>query len=350
MNSRTSPHATITDVARACGVSEATVSYVLNGKRALRPATREKVFRAMRELNYHPSAVARGLSGKRVNTFGVLVGAVDTVEAVTNPYTSGLLVGMMSCARREGFNVTLFTAPWIDARRSASAFRDGRTDGILAVAPPFTTDIVSGLRSLAMPLVVISGASDPEVTDVDVDNYLGVKLAVEHLRELGHRDIAYLMGNGDLACHKPRRNAFCDAYGGPIREGYLVESTFDGALAYEQTRQLLAGPAAPTAIVAGNDSIALGVLAAARDMGICVPEQLSVVGFDDAPCATMTHPNLTTVRQPLNAIGETAAKLLIGAMQEPHTPVTSHLLSPELIVRGTTAAPRVTRRSQVSDP
>jgi LacI family transcriptional regulator len=341
MNPQLQPRPTIKDIARACGVSEATVSYVLNGKRVLKPDTRERVFRVMREMNYHPSAVARGLSSKKVNTIGILFGAVDSIEFVTNAYASGLLKGIMICAQREGFDVTFFTAVWKSAEVSAPPLRDGRTDGILAIAPTQSTDILPGVCSLGMPLVVISADPGAEVANVDIDNRLGALLAVRHLVQLGHKRIAYLMGNEDLASFTPRRRGYLDALAEaeiPVSPGLMVVSHFDGSMAFEQASKLLRQQEPPTAIFAGNDSIALGVIEAARCLGVQVPSQLSVVGFDDAPAALMVTPNLTTVRQPLREIGETATQLLIQYVREPETAqARTTLLPPELVVRGSTA-------------
>lgn len=186
---------TIKDIARVCGVSEATVSYVINGKRVLKADTRERVFQVMREMNYHPSAVARGLSGKKAHTLGVLFPVIESTGFVTNPYATGLLQGVFLQAQREGFNVTLFTSNWENAQVSAPPLRDGRTNGVLVIAPPLGSDILSRLASLHVPVVGISAPKHAGVAVVDVDDEAGVQLATQHLIELGHRCIAYLTGN-----------------------------------------------------------------------------------------------------------------------------------------------------------
>ncbi|PQV64315.1 transcriptional regulator, LacI family [Abditibacterium utsteinense] len=338
---------TIKDIAQACGVSSATVSYVINGKRVLKADTRERVFRAMREMNYHPSAVARGLSGKKVHTLGVLFPVIESVGFVTNPYATGLLHGVFWQAQREGFNVTLFTSKWENAEVSAPPLRDGRTDGVLVIAPPLNSDILSGLSSLGVPVVGISAAKHAGVAVVDVDDEAGLRLATRHLIDLGHRRIAYLTGNDDAASYAPRRagfNAAMKAAHLGIDPQWVQTSHFDGSLAFEQTRLLLRQSQPPTAIIAGNDSIALGVIEAARDAGVRVPEELSVVGFDDIPAATLVTPQLTTVHQPLVKIGEKATALLVERMRHcfSATDEEVHLLPPQLVVRGSTAqAPRL---------
>ena len=334
---------TIKDIAQVCGVSEATVSYVINGKRVLRADTRERVTRVMREMNYHPSAVARGLSSKRVHTLGILFGAVDSIEFSTNSYVNGLLQGIMLHAQNTGFDITFFTAKWQNAGVSAPPLRDGRTDGVLAIAPLLNSDMLEGLSSLGIPHVSISASADTNAVNVDVDNYAGSRLAAQHLIELGHRRIAYLMGNDDLASFTPRRAGFVDALqeaGIALNPQWIQMSHFDGSRAFEQTRALLQETERPSAICCGNDHIALGVLEAARSLDIDVPQQLSVIGFDDVPAAMFSTPQLTTIRQPLREIGIRATQMLIEQLsgEQKENAARQMLFAPELIVRQSTAA------------
>lgn len=337
------PRPTIRDVATVCGVSEATVSYVINGKRTLRPDTREKVVRVMREMNYHPSAVARSLSSKRVHTLGILFGAVNSIEFATNSYVSGLLQGIMQRAQSEGFDITFFTASWKDAATSAPPLRDGRTAGVLTISPQLNSDMLAGLSSMGIAHVSISAGTASGIANIDVDNYAGAGMAATHLLGLGHRRIAFLMGNEDMASFKPRREGFekvLQKAGVAMDPRWVLMSHYNGSHAYEQARELLSEASPPTAFFAANDNIALRVLEAAQSLGIDVPGQLSVVGFDDIPAAKFSAPQLTTIRQPLQQIGDAATKLLIDRIQEPQSskPITL-LHQPELIVRGTTAPP-----------
>lgn len=333
---------TIKDVARVCGVSVATVSYVINGTRVLKPDTRARVLKAMEEMNYHPNAVARSLSSKRVHTIGVHCGVLKAAEFITNSYAAGILSGVLDCASQQEFDVTLFTAKWQSVRKSAPLLRDGRTDGILVVAPPASSDMLEGLAASGRPLVAISAPQQPGIPVVDVDNYAGAKMAARHLIELGHKRIVAILGDTDLAAFAPRHDGFCDALkeaGLSPKPDWIVSSRFDGSLAFEQTSALLRAREPPTAIFAGNDTIALAVMDAARSLGVRVPQQLSVVGFDDSPFAIVVTPNLTTIRQPLHAIGACATTLLIERVRKQAAPDDQrvHLLAPELIVRDSTA-------------
>ncbi len=335
---------TIKDIARACDVSTATVSYVINGKNTLLPETRERVLRTMREMNYHPSAVARGLAKKRMNTLGILFDNVGSEIAVWHPYTSGILQGVLSSSAQAGYNVTIFTELWRNAELSLPKLRDQRTDGILIVAPPADTDILPSLRSAGSQVVTISSESGPfGIPSVDVDNALGIELAVKHLRELGHARIALLGGELNMVSAVVRKTAFCDAlqkFGVRVLPEYLVTASYQHAdIAYRQARHLLTLPFPPTAVVAGNDQIAMGVLDAARALGIAVPAQLSVVGFDDISDAARLQPPLTTVRQPFSEIGTAATRLLLRLLSGEAVPADTLLVAPTLTVRATTGPP-----------
>ncbi len=343
MRTRKSNSATIKDVALACGVSEATVSYVINGKRVLRQDTRDRVSRAMRELNYHPSAVARGLSSKRIHTLGVLLGAVDPVNFLVNHYAAGLMQGIVAEAQRADFNITLFTECWKTTESNVAKLCDGRTDGIIVIGPFIGSPILPTLGDRHMPAVGISSESYGDIPVVDVDNEAGVRLAVNHVLSLGHRRIAYLSGNNDLSSYQPRmdgfRGAMSDAGIAP-NEDYILLSDFNASPVPHQTRALLSLSNPPTAIVAGNDYIAMEVINAAHAEGIDVPRDLSVVGFDDAPVARVFRPRLTTVVNPLEETGAKAANLLINHIVNRGEPITQQIfLLPAKLVDGETTAP-----------
>ena len=332
---------TIKDIARECNVSTATVSYVINGKNTLLPETRERVMRKMREMNYHPSAVARGLTNKRMNTLGILFDNVGSEIAIWHPYTSGILQGVVAASAEAGYNVTLFTTPWLNAEESLPNLRDQRTDGIIIVAPPSGTDILSSLLSAGSKVVTVSSESAPfGMPSVDVDNAAGITLAFQHLRALGHHRIAYLGGEPDMFSAAVRLAAFRAALETSkmsVPPEYIAAASYQyAAVAYRQTQRLLALPVPPTALVAGNDQIAMAVLAAARDCGVAIPSQLSLVGFDDIPDAAMMQPALTTVRQPLREIGIEAARLLLRMLAGEPVPAEALLIEPVLVVRATT--------------
>ena len=340
--------ATIRDVARESGVSVATVSYVLNnGPRNVAAPTRERVLDTVRRLNYHPNATAQRLAGRKMRTVGVLFGYVET-EILTNPYAAMVVQGILSAAAQQRYNVTLFTLRWEDADTSAAEFRDERTDGILVVAPLTNSDIVQGLADLQIPLVTVSSPSGvPGVPYVDVDNTAGARMATEHLLALGHTRFAHIGGQEVHQDVPARRNAFLQTLaeaGIMVPDTYLPEGTYDWQLVRKIARQILTLPEPPTAIFAGNDTLALVILEVAQSLGLRVPEDLSLVGFDDLPMAAVVSPGLTTVRQPLIAIGAAATRTLIREIEGDAVENEERqdiVMSPELIVRGSTGPPAV---------
>lgn len=335
---------TITDVAKESGVSIATVSNVLNnGVKPVRAETRQRVLTAARRLNYHPNAMAQGLVRRRMNTLGLFFGVVQSVVVVTNPYASAILQGVLTAAADTGYNLMLFTDPWRGAESSARGFRDRRADGLLVIAPPTDSDILSGIAKLGLTVVTVSTPSEPYgIPSVDVDNAAGARLATEHLLSLGHRRIAHLTGNINMASVPARRETFLETMrtaGFAVPPEYIQPCSYDAALSYAATRRLLALAEPPTAIFAGNDAMAVTALEAALDCGLAVPEDLSLVGFDDMPNSSFTRPALTTIRQPLQEIGEQATRLLIRRLDDPsHT--TSLLLQPSLVIRDSTGPAR----------
>ena len=332
---------TLTDVAKRAGVSQVAASVVLNGARSnvrVSPETRRRLEELALEMNYHPNAVARGLLRGRMNTLGILFNTVQ-LRAVNNPYSMGIFQGVLDAAAVANYNVSVFTKPANEIENSASFARDGRTDGILVIAPVLHSLAVQALAAQKIPVIAVSArAEDLGVPSVDVDNAYGARLAMEHLLALGHRRIAHLSGPIDQSDAVIRRETYQQALadaGVTPRADYIAATDYVPQRAYTATRELLGLPSPPTAIFAVNDAAAKDAILAARDLGVAVPEQLSIVGFDDAGAAD-TMPPLTTVHHPLELIGEMATRLLLALLDGEDVPIKTHLIQPKLIVRGST--------------
>ncbi len=336
--------ATIYDVARECGVSLSTVSNVLNnGPRPVHPETRKRILEAVRRLDYHPSALARNLARQRTNTLGILFGVVESSAIVINAYSAMVLQGALAAGAELGYNITHLTTPWRDAEHSLAPYRDRRTDGILVVAPVIDSDMMPALASLGLPLVAVSWPPERGgVPSVDQDDVHGTRLIMKHLLDLGHRRIAHISGHPNLISATTRRQVYeaCLAEAGiaPCPD-YVAFGLYSTESGYAHACRLLALPEPPTAIFAGNDEIAFGVLEAAREMGVSVPNRLSVIGIDDRPPAALMTPPLTTLRPPFDKMGEKAVHLLVERIEGKPVPAEVHLFLPELIVRGSTAPP-----------
>lgn len=335
---------TIRDVARAAGVSPATVSFVLNnGPRPVSTATRTRVEEVVRKMNFRPNAVARGLARRRMNIIGVHFSHVES-PIVTNFYATGLLAGVFAVARERNFDVLLLTQPWRGAQKSLSMFQDGRTDGLLLIAPDETGDLVPSSAALGVPLVAVAaspGAGDKGVRSVGIDNRLGIRTAVRHLYDLGHRRIGHISGEDVQFDGRERRAAFREICAElDLTDTLVVDGTFDNdesEALRASIRELLQSANRPTALVCASDNIASTVYHAVADLGLSIPNDLSVTGFDDAPIALQLNPELTTLRQPLHAMGATAASLVIDQIADRSQTTEPHLLAPELQVRGSTA-------------
>jgi DNA-binding LacI/PurR family transcriptional regulator len=331
---------TINDVAMECGVSISTVSTVLNNAcRPVSATTRQRVLAAATRLNYHPNAMASGLVRRRMNTIGVLPGVFHATEVLTDIWAFGILQGILQSAAEKDFHVTLFTKFWQDSSHSLGAYRDRRTDGIIVIAPSLNSDMLSVLSTLDLLLVTVSAAPQPGIASVDVDNRLGTRLAVEHLLGLGHSRIAHITGDTDQMSVVERRTAFHEIMTerGLGSNGQLVvPANYDGSNVKAATRYLLSLLIPPTAIFAGNDAIGKRVVDAIVSLGLSVPGDISVVGFDDSIYASTMTPQLTTVRQSPSKLGALAASLLIDSINGVDKSAQRHLLTPELIVRNTT--------------
>jgi len=333
------------DVAARAGIGMATASAVLNGSRSntrVSQATRERVIQVAKELGYHPNALARGLTGRPTKTIGVLFGLERVSIAVVNPYAFTVFQGLIAGAADAGYNVTIFTEPWHGAERSAGILRDGSTDGVILIAVTTDSDVISSLVETGLPSVVVSSGSDHEIASVDVDNAAGARLATEHLISLGHLRIAHIPGDSNLTSATERQDAFMETMvqaGLPVPAAYLPSGSFESASGYERARQLLKLPSPPTAIFAANDSLALAVVSAARDCGVDVPGQLSVIGFDDIPMLSLDGLWLTTIRQPLIEIGRSGSLMLIELIETGQVETNRKQFVPELIVRNSTAPP-----------
>jgi LacI family transcriptional regulator len=329
--------ARIVDVAARAGVGVATVSRVLNGHASVSPATRERVLRAITELNYRPSSVARNLSLRRTLVIGVVV------PFFTNPSAVERVRGIVAALEGSPYDLALFDVESADRQRRAFDMlgRGDRADGLLVVSLVPPAEELGRLQAVRLPTVLVD-APHTELPSVVIDDVAGGELATKHLLSLGHRQIAFV---GDKPRDRFRFHSSRDrtagyeralaAAGIPVRRDYVREGTQSRHMARSIAEELLRMPDRPTAIFAASDIQALGVLEAARGLGIDVPGELSVVGFDDVEVAR--YVGLTTVAQPLEESGRRGAEMLTGALVG--APVCAERLALQLIVRRTTAAP-----------
>ncbi|MFN8518168.1 MAG: LacI family DNA-binding transcriptional regulator [Chloroflexota bacterium] len=331
--------ATIFDVARAADVSHATVSRVVNGSQNVRQETRQRVEAAMRELGYVAHVSARALARGRTQVLGLLAQEVD------NAFFTQVIGGVDQQASAQGYDFLVCTT---HARREKEAeyvarLSRGMVDGLLIVLPRGLPDYVEQLRADAFPFVLIDYDDNaPGCSVVNASNRTGTRDAIRYLVGLGHRHIGFITGRDNVGATHARLAGYRDemaAAGLAVRAGDVLEGDFLETRGHAAATEMLRRPDRVTAIFASSDMAAFGVMRAAADLGIDVPAQLSVVGFDDIPEAARVNPALTTVRQPLREMGRVAVDQLLGRLHDPTRPASRVVLDTELILRGTTAPP-----------
>lgn len=334
-----SERVTIYDVARHAGVSKSLVSLVLRGSQQVSAARREAVERSIAELGYRPSRAAAALAGQRSNTIGVVI------DDFANPWFVELLAGL-----REGLAGTRFHVGVADAALNAhlrespvSGYLAARVDGLVIAAEPSQPPPGSagGASSgVGVPTVLV-GRRDRGVEGADrvaADEAAGARLAVAHLRELGHRRIAFVAGDSGSARERARgyRDAMAAA-GLAAMQSHPLEADDRGG--YLATRALLAGQLRLTAILAANDLMALGAWQALREAGRDVPGDVSLVGYDDTTIAATGLIGLTSVDPRSDEIGRLAAQALLARIDDPARVPGDLVVEPRLVARSTTARP-----------
>jgi DNA-binding LacI/PurR family transcriptional regulator len=322
--------ASVFDVAKVAGVSHQTVSRVLNDHPSLRESTRQKVLAAMRELNYRPNAAARALSSSRSRMIGIL----STSSGEYGPASS--VAAVETAARARGYSVTIANADGLDPSsidEAVNHLANLSAEGLVVVAPQTRVLVALSKLSIGIPFVTLQAADGDTADARPLDQVVGARLATAHLVVLGHRRIGHIAGPAEWLDAEHRLTGFRDELGQHGLDTRLVATgDWSASSGYSCARDLL--DQGVTAIFSGNDQMALGALSAATALGLTVPEDLSIVGFDDVPEAAFYHPPLTTVRQDLAEAGRRAVALLLGESDAAPS------VRPQLIVRASTAPPR----------
>jgi LacI family transcriptional regulator len=321
------------DVAQLAGVSISTVSHVVNNSRGVSDEARAQVVQAMAQLDYRPNALARSLRRQKTHSLGMIV------PDNANPFFAEIARAIEDRGFAHGYSIILCNSDGNLQKQAAyvDLLVERRVAGILFVAAGVSTELVDDLQRQRVPLVVI----DREVPGVAVDmvqtnHHQGGRLATEHLIALGHRRIGCIPAGSDLSPGAERLAGYRDAlaaHGLAEDAALVVPGDFQFASGYRAMGQLLALAERPTAVFAGNDLMAVGAIRAATAAGLRVPEDLSIVGFDDISLASYTNPPLTTIHQPKREIGRLAMEMLLARMNDPDAPPRSVRLETELVVR-----------------
>jgi LacI family transcriptional regulator len=325
---------TITDVALKAAVSVATVSKVINRRYGVAAETMQRVQSAIDELGYEASLAAQSLRNHRTNVIGVLVADFE-------PFSSEILKGAADAIRGTGFELVVYSAAgrvgdnvgW--ERRYLSRLSGTLIDGAILVTPTVTD------ANYGAPIVAIDPHTGPSaMPTVDSDNWHGAHLGVTHLLDLGHRRIGMITGRPDLESAYLRESGYRDALaaaGVAVDEELVQLGAFDPEVARAAAHRLLTMADPPTAIFAANDLSAMMAMAAAAELGLRVPEDLSLVGFDNVPESALTVPPLTTVEQPIRQMGHRAMELLVQLIRQQPVHTTHVRLATRLVPRQSTA-------------
>ncbi|MGC9467741.1 MAG: LacI family DNA-binding transcriptional regulator [Anaerolineae bacterium] len=324
---------TIQDVARAAGVSASTVSRVLNDKDDVAADTYKRVQEVIAELGYTSSLAARSMRSRRTGVIGLILPDLE------DSFLIQVLKGINCAIAEFEYDLIAYASPSIGTPSKAdreqlyvSLLNGSLTDGMIVVTPA-----AAGFPRIA-PVVVIDPNRDcTECPAVIGSNYAGALMAMEYLLDLGHRCIGFISGRPDLQSADQRLRGYESALaqaGIPLDPDLIMEGDFTAETGHRVARELLSLPEPPTAIFAANDRSAIGAIEAAREMGLRVPEDLSVIGYDDIPEAAYYNPALTTIDQSILEMGRLATEILIRLIREENVKSGPYTVPTQLVVRG----------------
>ena len=324
---------TIEHVAQLAKVSKATVSRVINNSPKVTPKTRDRVMKAIKETGYYPNATARRLTTNKAETIGLIIPSPQD-KTFGNPFYTEILRGFTHQAKIEGYDLLLFINE--HQFNYSQLFHDRRVDGLLLVGVNRSDNGIIQLSENNFPYILTGKIDYKEANYIDADNRGGAYQAVSYLVDLGHKRIGYLGGSFDFVFNQERFEGYLQV----LKEHNLeygkeltMESINTEESGYDATRKLLESSLFPTAIFVANDLDAIGVMKAIKERSLRIPEDISLIGFDDIQLASYTEPTLTTVRQPIYKMGITAIRLLIQLIEKKDKGPLKVELPTQLIIR-----------------
>ena len=329
---------TVRDVARKAKVSVATVSRVLNSPSRVRLNTREKVLKAMEQCHYVYNALAGSLSARKTAMLGVVI------PTITNPIFATVTKGIQDYAARNGYSTLLGNTDYNEEneRRLINLFQEKRIDGVIFNGPWRSAPLILRMKSANLPFVITwQKVKDKDVSFVAFDNFRSAYRSIAYLIGLGHHRVGMIAGKFNvseraLVRWQAYRKCLGD-HGLPYDPKLVLEKGYSFSDGKEALDHLLHLPSPPTAVFCGNDVLAIGAMVQAKESGLKIPRDLSIVGFDDMEISAFYDPPLTTVAVPAYEMGRIAAKILIENIRGESPAPQQHVLEANLIVRGSTA-------------
>lgn len=330
----------IAEIAKRANVSTATVSRTLNQSGPVKAATARKVWRAVTELNYYPNSHARTLVSGRSRLIGLIV------SDITNPFFPELVRTFEGLAAQKQYDLLLTSTDYDTTRMTACLRRmlERKVDGVAMMTSEMDVSLIKELSKRNVPIVFMDvGQMGPRMSHVSIDYGNGIRQAVDHVVSLGHRSIGFITGPLDLHSARTRQQAFVDGMRShklTLDRKMIREGTHTAEGGQKAMKDLLKLAKAPTAVVCSNDWTAIGALHAIHAAGLRVPENISLVGFDDIPLASYTTPTLTTVRMSARDVGSTAFQALFSLIGQEHIEGDVYQVPTQLVIRESTAKPR----------
>lgn len=327
----------IKDVAKIAKVSPSTVSRVLNGNTIVSPEKIERVNNAIKELNYTPNSIAQSLRSGKSKTIGLIV------PSINNLIYPEIVDGVEDYAKKQGYNVILCNTRenLVDEKKHIQILRDKLVDGLIIASYTKNSSHIDELNKKGCPLVLVLRYKDKTFNTVGLDNIRGGYIATKYLLETGHRHIAFASGTEHICIYNQRFKGYQNAlkeFGIELDEKYIIREKNNPEEVYEGVQSLIKSGIILDAIFASNDYRAILVLRALQEMGIDVPSQVSVMGYDDVRIAKFMNPPLTTIHQPFYDIGVRATKQLIMLINNKNIKPMFDLVEEKLIIRDSTKA------------
>jgi LacI family transcriptional regulator len=325
----------IFDVAKKSGLSVVTVSRVLNKSEKVRDKNRQKVLIAIKELDYHPNAAAQTLARGKTRIIGLIV------TTLQDAFLDAVVKEINDLLALQGYFLALSVSLGPNSEEGHYLMQEDRVDGVILLSPLEEEKYILELKKRKIPFVLIDNQNlEQAVPSIIVDYFNGGYEATKHLLDLGHTQIAHLCGQEYFLSTKERRRGYKQALEEAGLEPFAVlYGDYDIEFGYATAKKWIEEDKLPTAVFAGDDSIAIGVMNALLEAGIRVPQTISIIGYDDQTIASKLHPLLTTIRQPAEKIGQSAVDLLLKWVDSKTARNVTIKLKPELVIRETTGKP-----------
>jgi len=325
---------TLEEIAKIAGFSRSTVSRVINGDKNVKDTTRCRIQEVINSLNFQPNIAARSLAAGRTGSIGLVIPAGVNM-LFTDPYFPQLIQGISAACNVHDYTVMLWMAePAYQMRAVRQILHSGLLDGVIVSSMLIDDPIVKSLHESKMPFILIGRHPTLDVNYLDVNNRAGGYEAVSHLIRQGRKRVATITGPQNMIAGLDRYSGYCQAlieHGFEINEDLVVEGEFTETGGYAGMKKLL--PFQPDAVFAANDIMAIGGLRALREVKVRVPEDIALVGFDDAPVASHSDPPLTTMRQSTYTMGYKALELLLEFIMDPIRRKRQIVLDAKLVIR-----------------